>query len=716
MTEKTEVKIPLSGIGIRHKAKASIALIGNPNAGKSTLFNRLTGLRQTTGNFPGVTVEKHQGTVELTHSALNLVDLPGIYSLDGTSTDERIAVDVALGRVPGTERPAGLLVVIDATHLYQGMYLLEQLIELQIPMVIALTMIDAATANGISIDTAALQKALGGVPVYPVSSITGNGFDNLKAGLENITSNAVPKIPASWPEFSTVAQQLADELGGHWQRIDVIQALLQTHPGYAGKLGKELGVERVARIRADLFADTPPAAVEARKRYKWVQTVIAEVQEQAPLYSKVSARVIRWTNQPWPATLLFFAVLILVFQAVFSWATPLMDLIDNASSGLGRLAIEQLGDNALSSFIADGVIAGVGSVIIFLPQILILFLFIIVLEDTGYLARTSFLMDRVMRTVGLSGQSVIPMLSSFACAVPSIMATRVIPDRRDRIATILAAPFMTCSARLPIYALLIAAFVPDESIGLMNLQGLVLFALYILGILGGLVTARMLKSSALKGPKPQFMLALPEFRMPNLQTVAIKLFDRARIFLKRAGTVIFFVAILVWTLAYFPRMDTDDFARSNFAISAQEISVENAMAAAQMEQSWLGRIGRTIEPVFKPLGWDWRVSSAVVAGFPAREVVVAVMGTIYAVGSEADEQSLSEKLRSAKWPDGRLIFTLPMVLGLLVFYAWCLQCAATLATIRRETNSWRWPIFAWFYMTGLGYGGALIIYQVGSLL
>ena len=717
MTEKTEVKIPISGIGIRHKARASIALIGNPNAGKSTLFNRLTGLRQTTGNFPGVTVEKHQGTVELTHSAFNLIDLPGIYSLDGTSTDERIAVDVTLGRVPGTQRPSGLLVVIDATHIYQGLYLLEQLLELQLPTMVALTMIDAAKANGISIDTDALQKALGGIPIYPVSSISGHGLDELKDGLEHLTSIASPAIPASWPEFSETAQQLSQQLGEDWQRIDVIQALLQTHPDYAGKLGKQLGDETVAKLRLELFGDEPPAAVEARRRYQWVKGVIGEVQEQAPLYSKMGARLVRWTNQPWPATLLFFAVLLLVFQAVFTWATPMMDLIDGAGSGLGRWIVEQMGDNALSSFLADGVIAGVGSVIIFLPQILILFLFIIILEDTGYLARTSFLMDRVMRTVGLSGQSVIPMLSSFACAVPSIMATRVIPDRRDRIATILAAPFMTCSARLPIYALLIAAFVPNEPVGWLNLQGLVLFGLYLLGILGGLGTARMLKSSALRGPKPQFMLALPEFRMPNIQTVAIKLFDRARIFLKRAGTVIFVVAILVWTLAYFPRMETTEYL-SGAAVTekADQEGIDNARSAAQMEQSWLGRIGRTIEPVFKPLGWDWRVSSAVVAGFPAREVVVAVMGTIYAVGSEADEQNLSEKLRSATWPDGRPIFTLPMVLGLLVFYAWCLQCAATLATIRRETNSWRWPIFAWVYMTSIGYVGALVIYQLGSLI
>ena len=717
MTEGTEVKIPVRGIGIRHKARASIALIGNPNAGKSTLFNRLTGLRQTTANFPGVTVEKHLGTVQLANSAFSLVDLPGIYSLDGISLDERIAVDVTLGRVPGTECPSGLLVIIDATHLYQGLYLLEQLLELQLPTMVVLTMIDAATANGISIDVAALQDALGGIPVYPVSSISGHGLDELKDALEHITDITVPPIPASWPELSETAQQLAQELGADWQRIDVIQALLQTHPDFAGKLGEHLGTETVADLRLRLFGDAPPAAVEARQRYQWVKGVIADVQEQAPLYIKMGARLIRWTNRPWPATLLFFAVLLLVFQAVFTWATPMMDAIDGASSGLGRWLVAQLGNNAFSSFLADGVIAGVGSVIIFLPQILILFLFIIVLEDTGYLARTSFLMDRVMRSVGLSGQSVIPMLSSFACAVPAIMATRVIPDRRDRIATILAAPFMTCSARLPIYALLIAAFVPDQSVGWMNLQGLVLFVLYLLGILGGLGTALLLKSSALKGPKPHFMIALPEFRTPNIQTVAIKLYDRGRIFLKRAGTVIFVVAILVWTLAYFPRMDANQYPSATPGTeSVGQTSMINSRAAAQMEQSWLGRIGRTIEPVFKPLGWDWRVSSAVVAGFPAREVVVAVMGTIYAVGSEADDKSLSEKLRAAKWPDGRLIFTLPMVFGLLVFYAWCLQCAATLATIRRETNSWRWPVFAWTYMTSIGYVGALVIYQVGSKL
>jgi ferrous iron transport protein B len=715
MVKADEVGVPLSRVGIRRQPRSSIAIIGNPNSGKSTLFNRLTGLRQTTGNYPGVTVEKHVGTVQLDHSAVRLVDLPGIYCLGGHSTDEKIAVDVLLGRIDESEAPAGLLVVVDATHLYQGLYLLEQLLELQLPTVVALTMHDLATANGITVDAEMLSECLGGIPVCPVSATTGHGLSDLKNTLEHLQNVPVPPIPASWPELSERAQQVAEETGGRLLRIDVLQGLI--HPGSAADCDLErlIDPERVRAIRQELFGDAPPQAEEARHRYAWVRQVLGESQHQAALMARLGARLVAWINRPWPATVMFFAVLALVFQAVFSWAAPLMEGIDAAAAGLGALVSAGLPESMLGSFLADGVIAGVGSVLVFLPQILILFLFIIVLEDTGYLARAAFLMDRVMRAVGLSGQSVIPMLSSFACAVPAIMATRVIPDRRDRFATILAAPFMTCSARLPIYALMIAAFVPNQSVGWFNLQGLVLFGLYLLGIFGGLATAKLMKSSALKGPKPQFTLALPEFRRPNMQTVMIKLMARAKVFLKRAGTVIFLVAVLVWALAYFPRLDPTDqqaIRSANPGMTAAEL--EHTVTAEQLSQSLLGRAGRTIEPVFKPLGWDWRVSAAVIAGFPAREVVVAVMGTIYAVGSEANEASLTQKLRSATWPDGREIFTLPMVLGMLVFYAWCLQCAATVATIRRETNSWRWPIFAWCYMTSIAYLGALLVYQLGS--
>ncbi|MDD9892968.1 MAG: ferrous iron transporter B, partial [Gammaproteobacteria bacterium] len=382
----------------------------------------------------------------------------------------------------------------------------------------------------------------------------------------------------------------------------------------------------------------------------------------------------------------------------------------------------------LNSLVVDGIIAGVGSVVIFLPQILILFAFILLLEDIGYMARAAFMMDRLMRWCGLSGQSFIPMLSSFACAVPGIMATRVIPERKDRIATILAAPFMTCSARLPVYALLIAAFVPHETWlgGLINLPGLVLLGLYFLGIFGGIFTAWLFKKTLLRGPTPPFLLELPPFRKPNWRSFFINLSERAKVFLRRAGTVIFAVTIIVWGATYFPRnadleqqRDTQIAALAlqqldEATIESATIDIENQYAAAHLDQSILGRAGQAIEPVFRPLGWDWKVTAGVLASFPAREVVVAVLGTIYAVGAEADEtdQTLIERLRNAKWPDGKPVFTTGMAIGLLIFYAFCLQCMATVATMRRETGGWRWPVIAWTYMTLLGYAGAFLSYNL----
>jgi len=715
MSERSVVEVPVGQIGIRRKARYSLVVIGNPNSGKSTLFNRLTGLRQTTGNYPGVTVEKHIGVLQLDDRAIELIDLPGIYCLGGRSMDERIAVEVILGRQAEVGKPSGMLFVLDATHLYQGLYLLEQLLELQVPTVVALTMTDLARARGTTIDLEALQRRLPGVPIYEVISTKRSGIEDLRRQLGRIHELQACESPESWPELSHTAQAMADRAGGELTRMDVIQALL--HPGtdLEDIALRQLDADELRTVRRQLFGTEPPQAEEARHRYRWVRNVLGEVLQQASLLGRMGARLLQWLNRPWPATVAFFVLMALVFQAVFSWATPLMDAIDAGASQLGARVSTGFGGGMLASFLADGVIAGVGSVIVFLPQILILFLFIIVLEDSGYLARAAFLMDRVMRSVGLSGQSVIPMLSSFACAVPAIMATRVIPDRRDRISTILAAPFMTCSARLPIYALLIAAFVPARQVGWLNLQGIVLFGLYLLGILGGLLTARLLKMTALRGPQPVFVLALPEFRRPNMLTVLLKLWDRVRVFLKRAGTVIFAVAVVVWVLAYFPRTDPEGVALPASAAVAVDVeTLQREAEAAQLSQSWLGRMGRWVEPVFAPLGWDWRVSSAVIAGFPAREVVVAVLGTLYAVGADTDEATLGERLHSASWPDGSPVFTLPMVLGLLVFYAWCLQCAATLATIRRETNSWRWPIFAWCYMTALGYAAAFLIYQVGS--
>ena len=510
-------------------------------------------------------------------------------------------------------------------------------------------------------------------------------------------------------------------------RIEIERALIDRGSDLANEVAGFLGEGGEARLeefRNRLFGFEPPLADEARRRYSW----------GAGRHGGGAARSARRDNLEFASRRIHEPA-----GAGHDRAVPgdgnrfpgslclgrrrLMDAIDEGTAVLGAAIATSLPDGAFASFVADGVVAGVGSVIVFLPQILILFLFIIVLEDSGYLARAAYLMDRTMRSVGLSGQSIIPMISSFACAVPGIMATRVIPNRRDRIATILAAPFMTCSARLPVYALLIAAFVPQRDVGFLNLQGIVLFGLYMLGIVAGLVTALIMRRTALHGPKPTFALMLPEFRRPNLRTVLMQLLGRAMIFLKRAGTVIFAVAVVVWALAYYPRsteiaatleQQTAAVENTLFGESLEQAvaELENEASAAQLEQSWLGRAGKFVAPVFAPLGWDWKISAAVIASFPAREVVVAVLGTVYAVGDEADEATLSERLKSATREDGTMLFTLPMVVGLLIFYACCLQCAATIAVIRRETGSWHWPLFAWTYMTAIGYLGALLAYQL----
>lgn len=684
-------------------------------------------MRQKIANYPGVTVEKHLGVFRHDDAVLQLIDLPGTFALSAHSMDERIAVDVALGRMQGMDRPDGVLAVIDATHLYQSLSLLLQLMELGLPVLVALTMNDAAEASGIRVDVSELESKLGGIRVCPIVAPTGRGLNALREALVALPGTAKAQPQSYWPELDEVIAELENDLS-NIPRIEISRAVIEGEgdlfTAVAAALGED-GGKRILAVREKLRSDKPLLARDAQQRYAWVRQLLTAVQRSSPPTSLTGIFSGNWLNQPIPGTIGLFVVMAVVFQAVFAWATPLMEFIDAGASALGALVSSILPAGALSSFVADGIIAGVGSVIIFLPQILILFLFIIMLEDSGFLARSAYLMDRAMRSVGLSGQSIIPMISSFACAVPGIMASRVIPDRRDRIATIIAAPFMTCSARLPVYALLISAFVPEQSVGIFNLQGLILMGLYLLGIVAGMVTALVLKKTALRGPKPAFALMLPEFRRPNLNTVLMQLWGRVKVFLRRAGTVIFTVAVIVWALAYYPRshdvqtsllvqQTAAELEYTGEALENELHRMGNRAAAQQLEQSYLGRAGKLIEPLFRPLGWDWRVSAAVIAGFPAREVVVAVLGTVYAVGAEADEATLAERLQSARHTDGSAVYTLPMVIGLLIFYACCLQCAATLAVIRRETNGWRWPIFAWLYMTSLGYFGALLVYQLGT--
>jgi ferrous iron transport protein B len=704
-----------------------VVAIGNPNTGKSTLFNALTGLRQKVGNYPGVTVERHVGTLDLFGRAARLVDLPGTYSLAAQSPDEMVAVDVLLGRVEEVERPDAVLVVVDASNLRRNLYLASQVLDIGLPVVIALNMVDQAAAKGISIDVAELARRLK-ARVVPVVAVRGEGIAALRRAVEAAIGEKNESPPVEiLPELRRQSRALAIECAQKHLSFfiyEVERALIEPG-GYAEQrlveqAGDWLNV-RLREVRRDLAGELSLSGLETRRRYEWISAIIAAVETRTAVAARWSDRVDRLISHPLWGSLLFVLLMAIVFQSVFSWAQPVMDLLDDASAMAGTALTEYLPPGPIASLVGNGMVAGVGSVIVFLPQIVLLSAFIVFLEDTGYMARAAFLMDRLMRGCGLSGQSFIPMLSSFACAVPGIMATRVIPNPKDRLATILAAPFMTCSARLPVYTLLIAAFIPPRAYfhGWVNLQGMVLLGLYLLGILGGVLTALLVKRTLLRGPAPPLLLELPPYRLPRLKSVLIKLWERVHTFLVRAGTIIFTVSVVVWALAYFPHpneIHADYQARREAvaatiegdALAARRAELNKLEAAVYLEQSLLGRLGKTIEPAFAPLGWDWKVSAAVIASFPAREVVIAVLGTIYAVGNEVDENDagLIKRIQDAEWPDGTKVFSAWMAVGLMVFYAFCLQCGATVAVIRRETNSWPWAGFAWVYMTTLGYLGA----------
>ncbi|HJP04430.1 MAG: ferrous iron transport protein B [Chromatiales bacterium] len=709
---------------------ASIVVVGNPNTGKSTLFNNLTGLRQKTANYPGVTVERRTGVFRLPKGEVTLIDLPGAYSLAAHSPDELIATDVLLGKIDDLPLPHAVLIVIDAANLRRNLFMTTQILEIGLPVVIALNMIDLAEKRGIHIDAKELAARLKAT-VVPVVAGSNEGSAALSEALQKAINETPAERPPLLPKLRAAAQELADDLGKLGAKpalLDAERAIVDAG-GTAEERLTELAGDRTETLLGDIRERLNPegsvAALEARTRYAWIEAVVRDVETRTDRKRTAVDFIDKATSHPLIGAILFFVIMATVFQAVFSWAGPIMDMIDDTAAALGDLVNANLPEGAIASLIVDGVIAGVGSVIIFLPQILILFAFIIFLEDSGYMARAAFLMDRLMRACGLSGQSFIPMLSSFACAVPGIMATRVIPNPRDRLCTMLAAPFMTCSARLPVYALLIAAFVPDARYGFLNLQGLVLFGLYMLGIFGGIFTALIMKRFAFGGPTPTFLIEIPPYRLPNLKSMGIRLLDRGRIFLYRAGTIIFTVAVVVWALVYFPRpaelLDGFDAQRTQavaqFAgteLQERIAKIDNQEAAALLENSYLGRAGQTVQPVFAPLGWDWKVTAGVIASFPAREVVVAVLGTIYAVGNDVDETDtrLLNRLQNATHPDGTPVFTTGMAIGIMIFFAFCLQCMATVAIMRRETNTWKWPISAWFYMTGLGYLGALLAYQL----
>ncbi len=735
-----------------------VVVVGNPNAGKSTIFNRLTGLSQKVANYPGVTVEKKTGHRKIRELDMEFIDLPGTYSLAAHSPDEMVAVDLLLGHAEGEPPPDLVLQVVDASNLERNLYLLSQVLDLGVPVVVALNMIDIAQARGISIDAEKISSALG-ASVVPVEGHRGLGFSQLEAVLHDVAARTRVSGfggPASGPRSLKLHDELHEKVevltrevsplferaeGRKLHSFEVLRAVIDRGGHAEGRIVKALGqpwLEHFEAVRRAVAGPMELPALEAKVRYGWVrERLVGCVTRTAVRRTTPSERIDRLLTHKVLGFVVFGGVMLLVFQSIFAWAKPLMEGLDGLFQALGAVVEASMSEGALRSLLVDGVIAGVGMIVVFLPQILILFLFIGLLEDCGYMARAAFLMDRIMQKCGLSGKSFIPMLSGFACAVPGIIATRVIEDRRDRLATILVTPLMSCSARLPVYAIFIGTFIPDRSIFVgMGLQGLTLFALYVLGIVTAVMVAWLLRRTLLKGAKAPFVMELPSYKVPALRGVMYRLYERAVAFLLRAGTTILAMAVVVWALAYFPHrgeiavrhtLERDRVAREvpeGEARLAALAAVSQSEAGDFLRESFFGQAGRAVEPFFRPLGWDWKISMAVLASFPAREVVISTLGIIYNLGQDVDERSnaLRDSLKSAvretddPVAPGVPVYDVPVALSILVFFALCCQCGATVATIKRESNSWRWAIFAFSYMTALAYVASLILYQVGSRL
>ena len=713
-----------------------IAVAGNPNSGKTTVFNKLTGLRQKVGNYPGVTVEKREGALH--GEDIVLLDLPGAYSLSARSPDEEIARDVLLGRVEGVRRPDAVLIVIDAGNLQRNLYLATQIIEFGMPTVIAANMMDVAEEQGQKIDCRALSKALG-VPVIPTIANIGKGLDEVRRALTQLT----PREPnrRCWRIDPPIAEALP--------RIEAVMraaAILPDHAVHGGAmlwLSDYLSGEERSRASADRFLGKlsgqhagelraiagsvsesveDPAGQVIECRYAWIAEITDRIIHRSPLDAadgetrSHTDRIDSILTHRVFGLVIFAAIMFFLFFSIFSWAEPLMDSIEAGQEGLATLAEAVIPPGPIRSLVTDGIIEGVGAVVVFFPQICILFLFLSILEDSGYMARAAFLMDRLMSRVGLHGKSFIPLLSSYACAIPGIMATRTIENRRDRFTTILVAPLMSCSARLPIYVIVIAAVFGDRT----WLKAGVMFGMYALGTVTALAMALLFKKTLLAGPRPTFIMELPPYHMPQPRVILRAMWDRSKLFLTGAGTTIFAVCIIVWALSYFPRIDETNLPSATQAAVARLDPADagaraDLIAGAQLRHSFLGRLGHWIEPTIRPLGYDWRLGVGILSSFLAREVFVGTMGITFSLG-EADETSgaLREQLAGATWPDGRIVLTPLVGVGLMVFYVLACQCVSTLAVVRRETNSWRWPMFMFAYMTVLAYVGSLAVYQIGT--
>jgi ferrous iron transport protein B len=650
-----------------------VAVAGNPNSGKTTLFNGLTGLRAQTANFPGTTVELKVADLRLGEALLRLLDLPGMYSLTPATPEERMATDLVLGRGPGHSAPDGLLVVADADNLARSLFLVSQILEQNLPVVVALTMSDAADRHGIHVDAEGLARELG-CPVIPVVAHTGTGMDALRGALGAMASGVLP-------ERIVLAQPTGSFCNGC-------------------------------------------SSCPFQARYAWTDGMVARcVRMPAVAKSRRTERIDRVLTHRVAGLAAFLGVMLTVFYLIFSVATVPMDLIDGLFAHAGSWVAAHVPPGELRSLLVDGVIGGVGGILVFLPQICILFFFLALLEDSGYLARAAFVMDRLMRRIGLPGTAFVPLLSAHACAIPAIMATRVIRDPRDRLVTILVAPLMTCSARIPVYAMITALLFPAQPV----LASLTFVGAYALGITAALLAALVLKKTILPGDSKPLVLELPSYRVPHLRNALLYTYDRARVFVQQAGTVILAISIILWALATYPRYpestppdttriqdETRIAATAPLQPDADAIHAQLALA-----HSFAGRLGHLIEPIVRPLGYDWQIGIGIISSFAAREVIVSTLAIVYGIGADTPDENhegLQATLRRAQRADGSPVFTTATSFSLLVFYVLAMQCLPTQAVTKRETGSWKWALFQLSYMSALAYIAAFITYQGLQLL
>ena len=687
------------------EAKHSIALLGNPNSGKTALFNILTGLNQKVSNYPGVTVEQTIGMAQIENSPVAIIDLPGTYSLVPESHDEAIVAEEFGKWAKGENTPDCIISVVDSTNVMRNLYLTTQLLDLGIPVVVALNMIDLAREKSIEINCEKLKEDLGVFSVIPVSARSKEGMNDLKRSISQAIRRK-SETPPIFPIPEPVQNAILPLQNWYRDTFQFSEYLSRSFAIRSATVGSTNGIGSpdsplMDACKMDLkMIGFPHETLEPTLRYHWLDQVVPKA--EIPIEKKSrSEKTDEILTHPWGGPLIFVGLLTFIFQAIFSWAGIPMNMIDNSIARFGNWVAHQLPPGLLTDLLVEGIIGGAGAILIFLPQILILIFFMTLLEDFGYMARVAIMMDKAMTKVGLHGRSVLPLMSGYACAIPGIMATRTIDSWKERLVTILVLPLMSCSARLPIYALMIGAFIPDQTVfGYFGLQGLTMVLMYFLGTVTALILSLIFSSWIKTERKSSFIMELPPYRIPLMRSVFRQVYTRGKLFVTDAGKIIMAISIVLWFLASFPKVDSGN---------GEKQTIHTSFAA---------KIGKSIEPMIAPLGFDWKIGLGLVTSFAAREVMVSTLATIYNVGNVKDDViSLSDAMKRDKNPvTGKSIFTPLVALRFTVSYVYAAQCMATFAIVKRETNSWKWPVFMVVYMTGLAYFGSLIVYQGGLMM